>query len=56
MGSLGPGRGHWSGPVSSTWYPFMRQKRRHTWTVSFVEVPLGPLRAGGAPESTKHPR
>lgn len=34
----------------------MRQKRRHTWTVSFVEVPLGPLRAGGAPESTKQPR
>lgn len=24
--------------------------------MSFVEVPLGPLRAGGAPESTKHPR
>lgn len=34
----------------------MRQKRTHTWTVSFVEVPLGPLRAGGAPESTKQPR
>ena len=34
----------------------MRQKRRHTCTVSFVEVPLGPLRAGGAPESTKQPR
>lgn len=42
--------------VDSTWKPFMRQKRRHTCTVSFVEVPLGPLRAGGAPESTKQPR